>query len=245
MEKLTIDNAMIEITRRCNMTCEHCLRGDMQNKEISDAHIDEFFSRVSYIGNLTITGGEPSIAVHKINAIIDAAKRHGVDIGSFYIATNAKVVSDEFLIALIRLHCYCSDNEASAVNYSNDYYHDPMRDENIKRLSVFSFVSPKYSEDYMPEMGEYEINEGRAKENGIGIRDEKGISKRNFDRENYMYESTITSELEVYLNAKGNIIAGCDWSFKSQDRKSLIICKVGEMSVEAFEKYLDRFEKNA
>jgi hypothetical protein len=46
----------------------------------------------------------------------------------------------------------------------------------------------------------------------------------------------------VHLNAKGNVVAGCDWSYKSQDRKSLIICKVEEMSIDAFEKYFDRFE---
>lgn len=240
-----IENAMIEVTRKCNMACAHCLRGDAQNREISNADIDMFFSKVESIGNLTITGGEPSLASHKIEYIVESARKHNVNIQSFYIATNAKVVSDAFLTALIKLYCYCSDNEMSALNYSDDDYHDELEEENIKRLSVFAFTAPKYNGSV--NTGRYEINEGRAKENSIGVREESGINPDYFDMESYvdMEYETITGETNVYLNAKGNIVCGCDWSYKSQDRKGNVICKVGEMSMDAFINYFKRFERKA
>lgn len=245
---LNIDTAMIEVTRRCNMACDHCLRGEPQKKDIPDSMIDTFFEKVGsgIINNLTITGGEPSLVPEKIEKIIEAAKRNGTDIENFYIVTNGKQVTDAFLMAVMRLHCYCSDNEYSGLQYSNDYYHDPIITDNVKRLEVFKFASPRNTEDSAPEMGTYEIIEGRAKENGIGVREETGIGSRWFDLEDYIYDGDDSiREMHIYLNCKGNIICGCDWSYESQDRKANKVCHVSKLSIEAVKSYLMQFEGKA
>ena len=36
--ELNIDSLIIEVTRKCNMQCEHCLRGAAQRKTIDDNH---------------------------------------------------------------------------------------------------------------------------------------------------------------------------------------------------------------
>jgi MoaA/NifB/PqqE/SkfB family radical SAM enzyme len=61
---LSLDNVIIEITRRCNMKCEHCLRGAQQRLDIPDDVLSKFFLRIrdSYINHLCLTGGEPSLA---------------------------------------------------------------------------------------------------------------------------------------------------------------------------------------
>jgi len=38
--KLTFESLAIETTRRCNMKCAHCFRGDAQNVDIDYQHID-------------------------------------------------------------------------------------------------------------------------------------------------------------------------------------------------------------
>jgi hypothetical protein len=226
------------------MSCEHCLRGDAQRKELSDKDIDTFFSKVFYISTLAITGGEPSLAPHKINTIIDCAKKYGVGIGNFYIATNAKVITNDFLLAVMRLYCYCDENELSSLNYSNDDYHDEITDENIKRLSVFSFAGPRYNTP--PRQGEYELNEGRARENGIGSHD---LDKVHFnDLESHIYlnahnDDIHITQMDVYLNAKGNITSNCDLSYKNQDKKQNIICHVDDMTGQAFIDYVKKFIK--
>ena len=35
--EIYVESLVIEVTRRCNMRCEHCLRGDAQNLDISTA----------------------------------------------------------------------------------------------------------------------------------------------------------------------------------------------------------------
>lgn len=234
-----LSNAIIEITRRCNMTCAHCLRGNAQNRNISDEVLDKFFSKIEGIGDLTITGGEPSIAVDRIRAVLAAAKKHNVTIENFYIATNAKQVTNDFLLSIMELYCYCSDNEMSMVNYSNDDYHDTIKEDNIKKLSVLKFVSPKYEAGILQGL-DYEINEGRAKENCIGNREETPKVKKHNDIEDFIFEETISSELELYLNCKGNLVAGCDWSYKSQDKKANKICTVDEFSLETVTEYIEK-----
>lgn len=239
---MNIDSMVIEVTRRCNMACDHCLRGEAQKKDIPDSIIDTFFEKVGggYISNLTISGGEPSLVPHKIDTIIEAAKRHGVTFGSFYIATNGKIVPDAFLMAVMRLYLYCDDKESCMLAYSDDPHHEWIEDENREKLEIFKFTQARgeSGRDY----GGYEILEGRAAENGIGIREEKGINPAYFDMDSYIYDESITSEMTVYLNCKGNIICGCDWSYKSQDRKANKVCHVSDFSIDTVTAYLMQFE---
>ena len=138
MEKTSLDYAVIEITRKCNMSCSHCLRGDPENVDIDLAHVDAFFEQVNSIGTLTITGGEPSLRPDLIMGIVEAASANGVEIGSFYIVTNAKKVTQEFTHAVMKLYWYCSDNEVSQLSISNDAYHDNLDRDNVKMLRALS-----------------------------------------------------------------------------------------------------------
>lgn len=246
---INIDSMVIEVTRRCNMTCEHCLRGEPQKKDISDSMLDTFFSKVGkgYISNLTITGGEPSLVPDRINAIVDAAERHGTSIGAFYIVTNGKQVSDAFLLSVMRLYCLCSEKESCGLQYSNDSYHTKITASNRDRLEVFRFTSPRNSGTYTPQQGRYEINEGRAKKNHIGVREEKGINTDFFEMESYidLESGSICDEMTVYLNCKGNIVCGCDWSYRSQDRKNNVVCHVDDFSLDTVHAYLIGIEAKA
>lgn len=243
--KINFSNVVIEVTRKCNMKCRHCLRGNAQNIEISDIDLDTFFSKVGYISDLTISGGEPSIAAHKINTVVDMLEKYNVGVGNFYIATNAKEVSNEFLLAVMRLYCHCDDNEISALNYSNDAYHDKMKMENIKKLEVFKFTSARNRSEYE---NNNVLNEGRAKTNGIGNHGVKhDLSYFLGDISEYVdtsQDNAIIDNMTIYLNCKGNVICGCDWSYKNQDKKENIICNVNDMNIESFVTYIKRFEKS-
>ena len=61
-----LDNIAIEVTRKCNMGCEHCLRGNAQNMDIDFGYIDSFLNDVSSIGTITFSGGEPALNVEAI-----------------------------------------------------------------------------------------------------------------------------------------------------------------------------------
>ena len=210
---ISIDNLSIEVTRRCNLHCEHCLRGNAQPLDIDLKYVKTLFKKISYINCLTLTGGEPSLKPNIIRDIVKIAKKYNVEIGSFYIATNGKKISNDFLLAIIELHNYCSDNEVSSVQVSNDSYHYDCFE--YDKLNVFSFVSNK---------GEisYPIAEGRAKDFGK----RKVLSDTIIINNGYK----TLQDANIYLNCKGNLISGCNFSYKSQNKPENIICHVNKFS---------------
>ena len=87
---INVNNLIVEVTRRCNMSCDHCLRGCSQDFDLNLDYVESLFKDIGYISTLTITGGEPSLAVDKILGIIESAKRNDVGIGDFYMATGCR-----------------------------------------------------------------------------------------------------------------------------------------------------------
>ena len=209
---LQLSDVVIEITRQCNMRCDHCLRGDPQNINISDEILDEFFRKIKghSIGTLTLTGGEPSLVADRIKAAVKYAKKYKVYVGSFYIVTNAKQVTSAFLCSVIELFSYCSDNEISKLVYSSDQYHEKPSDINLRKLQCFSFFGAKGE-----IKRELVLNEGRGENINWKV---LNISPYTIDE--YMIDG------EIYLNCKGNIVPSCDLSYESQDMPPLILGNV-------------------
>ena len=212
-----------------------CLRGDIQNIDIEDTYIENVFKKVSSISELTITGGEPSIVPEKILSIVNLAKKHNVYIGSFYIATNAMEVNENFLMAVLKLYVYCDYKEGCSLQYSNDQFHNEIDNNNIELLKGLSFVSAKNHEDY-PLKVEQLLNQGRTFY-GWGAYKEVSIHKKDIE------ENRI--EGMIYLNAIGNIIPECDLSYDSQDMECLIICSVKDKFnlINSVKKYNERIEQ--
>lgn len=236
MKRLGLYNAVIEVTRRCNMSCAHCLRGDAESIDISDEYLDKFFSKVSYISNLTLTGGEPSLVPDRIRSVIHHIKKHKVDVGTFYLVTNAKVVPDDFLLALVELYLVCSDSDAFAegsggIAWSDDPFHDDVPKMNIQKLRTLSFAHPR------GDQSRSVIREGR------GVSFSKG---RSLSAERFEIEDDAVTEGTVYLNCEGNVIAGCDWSYASQRMDEHIVCSVSKLSIASLARYNKRCSlKNA
>lgn len=38
--KINVHTLIVEVTRRCNMTCKHCLRGDAQSLDMQKETVD-------------------------------------------------------------------------------------------------------------------------------------------------------------------------------------------------------------
>lgn len=123
MDKIYISELVIETTRRCNMACYHCLRGESEDIDQRKEHIDDLLDQVDNIGNVTFSGGEPSLNVPIIQYFLDACIKRQIDINIFYIATNGFSIQEDFIIICIKLYAYCQEKEYCQVEVSNDYYH--------------------------------------------------------------------------------------------------------------------------
>jgi organic radical activating enzyme len=218
---MQISSLIIETTRKCQLRCRHCLRGNAQPKDIKLEYIDDLLSRTERIGSVTFTGGEPTLNPRAIQYFVNRCRDKKVGVGGFYIATNGIRVTNDFLLAVIDLWTLCDDNELSAIELSNDDFHgETLLKTETNRLKVFSFFRNKYEKGHTYEP----IHEGRT---DYGTRLPKDYG--------FEIEDELIREGEVYLNVLGEIVSGCDWSYKNQRKHK--VCDVADLSLESFIKY--------
>ena len=109
--ELYIEHLAIEVTRKCNMKCEHCLRGAAQRKTINNTYIYKILSFIDNISSLTLTGGEPTLAMDTLEHIRECITYSNCNVGNFYMVTNGKAINVEKLANWIyyKLNC-CNYN---------------------------------------------------------------------------------------------------------------------------------------
>lgn len=93
IESIKIDYLGIEVTRMCNLECAHCLRGNSENKKVSDTTLENIFDRVTEIGTLFLTGGEPFLVPDRIEKILQILEEKNIKVHTISITTNGTVLS--------------------------------------------------------------------------------------------------------------------------------------------------------
>jgi len=231
MHQYNYQEIIIEITRRCNMTCEHCLRGEAQAKDMPQEYIKKMVEHIDYLGHLTISGGEPLLNIDGIRFLMDELEYNHVHIGCIDITTNGLIFNDEVLKLLMDIHAYPYQEEIDQdfpffqIQVSNDTFHDneicrlDKYEQFEQNLKKFDFLKCYSRRDRLNPS--YLIKEGRAKENGQ--RDLYSYSEIDIDFD----DETVWIETDsLYLNCKGNFIIGCDFSYESQDKN--VLCHVDQ-----------------
>lgn len=133
-----IKDLSIEITRRCNQKCKHCMRGEAQNIDISREYIDKLFSEEKLIiMNLNLSGGEPTLNEDIIEYIIDKIINERQLVLSLQMTTNGLIYSKRIIAAFEKFYDYVNNVVKNLYNYfeltgpyaliriSNDQYHRP------------------------------------------------------------------------------------------------------------------------
>lgn len=140
------NNVVIEITRRCNMCCAHCLRGDAENVDIQEKYINAFldsFSGRRYIGTIVFTGGEISLNIPAIRYTLKAVKERNISVGSFYMVTNGKAVDkmEDLALASLEWWNYCDEKDEylCGLCISSDNFHEEISDESASILSGLKY----------------------------------------------------------------------------------------------------------
>ena len=154
---MRIKELVIEITRKCNAACPHCMRGPAQTRNMAFNTITTMLNGITRIDMVTFTGGEPSLAVDRIRYFHDQIRARNIKLGGFYVITNGKYASIDLVTALDDLHADTTDGN-SVLIVSKDQYH---KDKNPRIESLYSTCS-----FYRPEGFTYEIpvKEGRSQE---------------------------------------------------------------------------------
>ena len=153
MKKYTtfINSFSIDITRRCNMQCTFCCKGDAQNQTITHEIIDKLFDELQdcAIGVLRLFGGEPMLEPDMVTYIIEQARKR-LMFGDISINTNGTIYDDNIKDALtdtalyLRLHKQTIDNvfagTVSGIAYGSVILeistenHDPSNIDHINNI---------------------------------------------------------------------------------------------------------------
>lgn len=109
----------LEITRKCNLKCEHCLRGDSRNESMSNQTISNVFKDVKEIDQILLSGGEPLLAIDQIRDVIIAIKENGILVHDIAIVTNCTLFNEEILQILNEI----SEMTHLTLALSDDIFH--------------------------------------------------------------------------------------------------------------------------
>jgi MoaA/NifB/PqqE/SkfB family radical SAM enzyme len=118
--KMIVDVLGMIVTERCNLKCEHCLRGCRSNKVMSDDVIEATLSNFDYIETLSICGGEVTLALDVVEKIINYIIKHQILVGEITYTINGTIYSQRFL---------------DLIDYSNGYL---ISDGNTKDRTSFA-----------------------------------------------------------------------------------------------------------
>lgn len=209
----------VEVTRKCNLKCNHCLRGNMQNLDIPFTYIDKLLDQVTSIGHLTFTGGEPTLNVPAIKYFVEQSIKKNISIDTFAIITNGIRITEDFIKICKILYDTARNSWKGRVVISNDIYHMSQRKYNDNLLKKLSFYEKK-------SFDMYDYNNG--KDVHIEGRGEKILEAGVFSGAKPINSVSDFDESAIYLNVYGQIINGIDWSYKSQDKHYL--CDVNELT---------------
>ena len=226
---------IFEITRFCNMNCPHCMRGDFQRKRIKKEYIDAALKNVKYISTLTVSGGEPALAVDLIEYVYNACSNFRVSYANFWMATNGMITRPSFFNVLERLYRASEEKDLNGLRVSVDGYHDHV---NIYPFREFVEKMEWMGEKvYLEEAGAPRdsmnlIGDGRAAENYY--------TTRKVEHQIHLMDDC-RIEGSIYVNANGYIISTGDISYEKMDNeKDFTVGHVTDDWQEIFNRFFEK-----
>lgn len=221
--KLTVDTICVETTRRCNMQCAHCMRGEAQNKNLLPDAVDFLFERVNQINTIVPTGGEPTLNPDALREITNAIHKHHVYVSGVYLVTNGLVVTDHFLKEFMNLLLATDmDEYSSGLALSQDIFHDKIPEENIRRLSLFKCYRPDDKKVDWTRIQPFNL--GRAAEN-CPVETREPFKMEPFYDAEIDDDGNITLwDTTLALTVDGDLLAGSEYAYDQTDR--IKICNI-------------------
>lgn len=127
----------IEVTRRCNKKCLHCMKGDAQDVTMDKKTMDKIFHDVEDVEWIAIGSGEPLLELGRIEYLINKIIESRWSTRVIELTTNGSILDDR-LIEILSLFCSAKDGNIAMLRISNDQFHDEVEYQN-----AYSFYSKR------------------------------------------------------------------------------------------------------
>lgn len=234
MERVTWGTLEIELTRRCNLKCAHCARGDAQNIDIGYNVLDNLFDRTRTIQNLSFIGGEPFLVFDKMKYALNRIMNDKIKVFDTSIVTNGMFIDNNTVECFKHYFLYIKSQYKDIFNrefpdeyiratirieISADKYHKTDVDELYNNASR---LLGQYADIRLVKRGDKTFKAGRAKElDGAYKRCEPVLCQIQVYGKNHschcmkISSERLENQLDfynilcaVYVNAKGYL---CKW----------------------------------
>ena len=123
-----------EMTRKCNLKCKWCRKGEPQNLDITTEIIDKTLDEISdyYINCIRITGGEPFLVPKLVTYLIDKIIDKKIKVKMIHIISNATIINEDIRNAIIRFIEYGKTIQEERKNIK-EYFSDKLDDVHFER----------------------------------------------------------------------------------------------------------------
>lgn len=213
---IEVNNLILEVTRRCNMHCAHCLRGNAQSIDMPPNLIKNVLKTIEGALSVTFTGGEPSLNVPAIERFFEEANKANKLPLYFYVVTNGLENQVKLASTLLKWYPYMEDKECCGIAMSKDKYHDIVEAPNFAEGLAF-YRNDKEHDVRASASDDWVLSEGRAVENGIGYR-------KNLDTDiefEYEEDNDTVYVDTLYVSVKGTVLGNCDCSYETIDDEGI------------------------
>ncbi len=191
MEKLNFKKLLIvDITRKCNRNCIHCMNGEPEDQSISNKTIDALLDQTQYIRKLYISGGEPLIELERIRYLLDSLKKRNIVVEKVRVITNGTIQSEEFC-DLFREFTEFTTKKKSKIVISYDPFHNQVKSS----LTADFYIAKGFTVDL--ERNNYVVCIGNAVEHWEEI---KKIAKNPRYNLVTLYRNPIAYRVPYYRN---------------------------------------------
>ena len=214
---LTVQQLAVEVTRDCNMRCEHCLRGDAEDIYMKTSYMRALLQQVDRVDEVVFTGGEPCLNLKAIKKFMELVHEYGVEFGSFCIITNGTVEQERLALLALEMYQEADYKEGCLVSISEDMFHDGTRQSSLLK-GLKCYHDAKKHDPEMESPHEWVIKSGRAERNGIGH--PPAWQPADFRAEAVHDEDGELRSIDVdlvYLSCNGRVYYDCDMSYDDMD----------------------------
>lgn len=121
--KYKLEKLFVEITRRCNKECLHCMHGTAQNANTTEEIIDKIFDDIEDVMYIVLGSGEVLLEIPKVAYFIQKLLDSSWSTSTIEITTNG-TICDKSIIDILELFCQFQNGNYALLRISNDQFHD-------------------------------------------------------------------------------------------------------------------------
>lgn len=215
----------LEVTRKCNLKCAHCLRGDAQNLSMSTAVIDKILDSSAGIKTIFFTGGEPFLEPDIIEYVVDQVIERDFECFSMTVITNGTIMNDNGIRCIKSLNKFAEwshkkygDIAKCRISISNDHFHDQE-----SSTACMEFYKP-YAGEFLELIMHGDISDDRLVRAGRAV--QTGVAESDFRKFHALPRRVYINEYNAIgcmleLSAQGNLYLPEYNSWKDIDANSI------------------------